>query len=97
MLPTLPEQDMLVVDKFNPVVLRRPYQRGDIVLSWAPYDPRRMICKRVAGVEGDAVPAGADCDAGMTAGTTVPRGHVWLLGDNVAHSTDSRNYGPGMK
>ena len=25
--------------------------------------------------------------------TTVPRGHVWLQGDNPLHSHDSRHYG----
>ena len=24
----------------------------------------------------------------------VPKGHIWLQGDNLANSIDSRNYGP---
>lgn len=95
MLPTFPERDMLLVDKFGPVVLGREYKVGDIVISRAPYDHTRMVCKRVAAVQGDLIPS-AVFSATISEGTErVPAGHVWLLGDNSKESTDSREYGPG--
>lgn len=33
-------------------------------------------------------------DSGKVRYITVPTGHVWLAGDNLANSTDSRHYGP---
>ncbi|KAG8125850.1 hypothetical protein E2320_020977 [Naja naja] len=53
-------------------------QKGDIVIATNPADPKTNICKRVMGLEGEKV----------------PKGHVWLEGDNLRNSTDSRCYGP---
>lgn len=98
MLPTFPLRDMLLVDKFGPVILRRSYQNGDIVLSRAPYDQGKLVCKRIAAVEGEVIPhQGVSTPAtARIASGIVPPGHVWLLGDNLEQSTDSRSYGPGL-
>jgi signal peptidase I len=56
---------------------------------------RRWIVKRVAAVPGDPVPAEVRTAAGASAitGGTVPPGAVVLLGENPAHSHDSRSFG----
>ncbi|SMD26903.1 S26 family signal peptidase [Kibdelosporangium aridum] len=53
---------------------------------------RRWLIKRVAAVGGDLVPAAA---AGvLAAGEVVPPGSLLVVGDNPAHSHDSRHLGP---
>ncbi|KAL2919860.1 hypothetical protein HK105_200777 [Polyrhizophydium stewartii] len=51
-----------------------------------------IVCKRVLGMPGDHVCK--DPTAAAPAWVTVPAGHVWLAGDNLTNSRDSRNYGP---
>ncbi|CCK73082.1 endopeptidase catalytic subunit KNAG_0M02290 [Huiozyma naganishii CBS 8797] len=60
---------------------------GDIVLLKSPFDPAKVMCKRVKALASDTVrvPDGEPI--------TVPRGHLWVEGDNV-HSIDSRKFGP---
>ena len=69
--------------------------RGDVVTLRSPLDPFRIVCKRVIGLAGDVVCVDP---TGVTASSTeyviVPKGHVWLSGDNAAMSRDSRHYGP---
>ncbi|KAE9620844.1 hypothetical protein Lal_00019168 [Lupinus albus] len=68
---------------------------GDIVVLRSPQNPRKFITKRLVGIEGDTVtyvssPANSDkCET-----VVVPKGHVWVQGDNIYKSTDSRNFGP---
>lgn len=81
------------------LMLRRPVARlgrGRVVVLRGPFgaageEPAaevRYAVKRLAALAGQPVPAGT---AG--AGTPVPRGLVAVLGDNAAHSSDSRDWG----
>ena len=70
-------------------------QRGDLVTFISPIDPRRVVCKRLIGLPGDVVcvdPTGLK--APSTEHVVIPRGHVWMSGDNADLSRDSRDYGP---
>lgn len=68
----------------------RQLKRNDIVIARCPSNPDKMICKRIAAMAGDIIEKPED-DSGYI---KVPKGHVWLLGDNSNNSTDSRLYGP---
>ncbi|KAJ7169598.1 signal peptidase I family protein [Mycena filopes] len=93
MLPTLANEGELVVEYrlFNPDKLRR----GDLITFRSPLDRKRTVCKRIIGFPGDIIcvdPTGAY--APSTEHIEVPKGHVWVIGDNAANSRDSRLYGP---
>jgi inner membrane protease subunit 1 len=90
MLPTLRDAgDVVVVEKLTPRFSAwAPIRRGDIVVADSSYRAAYTVCKRVVALEGDAVVL----RDGQR--TVVPRGHVWIEGDNPQDSTDSRAYGP---
>jgi len=96
MLPTLAESGEVVIEdsisvRLNPEKL----QRGELVLLKSPLDPHRIICKRIIGLAGDTLcvdPTGQL--APSTEHVLVPKGHIWVVGDNAAESRDSRYYGP---
>ncbi|KAJ4883048.1 Peptidase S24/S26A/S26B/S26C family protein [Raphanus sativus] len=68
---------------------------GDIVLVRSPTDPTRMVTKRILGLEGHRLSFSADPLVGdSSVSVVVPKGHVWIQGDNLYASTDSRNFGP---
>lgn len=64
--------------------------RGDIVLCSNPLRAQHSIAKRVIGLPGDLVRATLD---EPTSVCCVPVGHVWLQGDCLEASRDSREYG----
>lgn len=96
MEPTIGDRGECVIeDRLSYTLFGRPIARGDLVTLRSPLDPYRMVCKRVLGLAGDVVcvdPTGQF--APSTEHVIVPRGHIWISGDNAAMSRDSRTYGP---
>ncbi|MEW5313756.1 MAG: hypothetical protein WDW38_005296 [Sanguina aurantia] len=70
-------------------------QRGDVVSCISPEDPSMLLCKRVVAFAGDTITLHRG-NSWWPVHTVVkiPAGHVWLMGDNVSCSKDSRAYGP---
>ncbi|GBF97650.1 mitochondrial inner membrane protease subunit 1 [Raphidocelis subcapitata] len=66
---------------------------GDVVICIRPVNARENVIKRVTAVAGQRVTL---FTRGGGAPTTleVPTGHIWLQGDNLIMSRDSREYGP---
>ncbi|XP_062011762.1 mitochondrial ATP-independent inner membrane protease subunit 1a [Rosa rugosa] len=67
---------------------------GDVVIVRSPDDPKKMVAKRVLGLEGDKVTFFDPHRIRKHNTTVVPKGHVWIQGDNTYSSFDSRSYGP---
>ena len=65
-------------------------RRGDVVVFSSTRDPSQLNIKRVIGLEGDVV----STVRYRKSKVTVPKGHVWLEGDNTNHSYDSNRVGP---
>ena len=98
MYPTFyPQGDIILLNKLPPRY--GTLNRGDIIVSKKKNAPIEMAVKRIRGVEGDEIeywnrPAVVR-DTGKIGGKAkVPRGHIWLEGDNPSMSRDSREYGP---
>lgn len=86
MEPTIQNNDVIIAEKLTSTFRKNDYKRGDIVVVRSPLNPHNFICKRIAGLPGDSVRVNYFPKI-------VPRGHVWLLGDNKTNSTDSRDFG----
>ncbi|XP_064635106.1 mitochondrial inner membrane protease subunit 1-like [Lineus longissimus] len=86
MQPTIQSNDFVLTEAMS--VRCWKIGRGDVVISQSPLNPHQQICKRVTATEGDRIRLG-NSDYRF-----VPKGHVWLEGDNKDNSKDSRDYGP---
>ncbi|KJA29938.1 hypothetical protein HYPSUDRAFT_125748 [Hypholoma sublateritium FD-334 SS-4] len=67
------------------------YHRNDIVTLRSPEDPKRLLIKRILAKEGDTVktlPPYPDPEV------VIPKGHVWVEGDEHFWSDDSNRFGP---
>lgn len=60
---------------------------GDVVVVRSPEDPKCLLCKRIAALSGERVRTETEEEV------KIPKGHVWLLGDNPNWSKDSRHFG----
>lgn len=96
MLPTFASSgDIVIEDKLSLRLNPSGLARGDLVVLRSPIHPTAIICKRVIGLPGDVIcvdPSGQK--APSTEHVLVPKGHIWVCGDNMANSRDSRDYGP---
>jgi inner membrane protease subunit 1 len=93
MLPTVFEGDYLLLKKLQS---KNTISRGNIVVCKSPHDPRVSVCKRVIGLEGDIINTRTEHGT-ISNQLRIPKGHVWVEGDNTGESIDSRTYGPMPK
>eukprot|EP00611_Tribonema_gayanum_P018542 TRINITY_DN31677_c0_g1_i1.p1 TRINITY_DN31677_c0_g1~~TRINITY_DN31677_c0_g1_i1.p1 ORF type:complete len:196 (+),score=51.66 TRINITY_DN31677_c0_g1_i1:120-707(+) len=92
MLPTINQEgDVVVLDKMT--ARSGQIQVGDVVVASSPRDPNGHICKRVRALGGDTVTQAPRAWYADEVEVVIPRGYVWLEGDNKNNSTDSRSYG----
>ncbi|CAA6658224.1 unnamed protein product [Spirodela intermedia] len=95
MLPTLNlSGDVLLVDRVSTHLGN--VSIGDVVLIQSPEDPKKIVTKRVTGLEGDSVTFLVNPVHGersMPRTLVVPKDHVWVTGDNPLLSRDSRHFG----
>ncbi|XP_020526185.1 mitochondrial inner membrane protease subunit 1 isoform X2 [Amborella trichopoda] len=91
MLPTLSlTGDVVVIDRITTNFGK--IKQGDLVLLRSPENPRKVILKRVTGLEGDHIRY-LSTENGHLGENIVPKGHVWVEGDNLSTSNDSRKFG----
>ena len=104
MRPTLQSQERLVVNKF--IYRFRAPERGEVLVFRYPRDPSRDFIKRVIAVAGDTIEIKdgrvfvngqlqneeyiLEKTRGSYPLSTVPEGHIFVMGDNRNNSEDSR-------
>ncbi|XP_021722984.1 mitochondrial inner membrane protease subunit 1-like [Chenopodium quinoa] len=95
MLPTfnITGNNLALIDRISPRFSNVAV--GDVVVVCSPENPRKVITKRLVGVENDRVTYLVDPKHNDESNTVVvPKGHLWVQGDNIYDSRDSRHFGP---
>ncbi len=104
MQPTLVSSERLVVNKF--IYRFKTPQKGDIIVFRYPRDPSRDFIKRIIATAGDTIeindgkvlvngqlltePYILEKTRGSYPLSTVPEGHIFVMGDTRNNSEDSR-------
>lgn len=92
-MPVIDERDNIILcDHFTTRLWRWP-QREEVVLAQNPFKPGYNIVKRVKYLEGEMASFYSYKES-RTVEVIVPAGHVWIVGDNLENSKDSRDFGP---
>ncbi|KAL1560422.1 mitochondrial inner membrane protease subunit 1-like [Salvia divinorum] len=95
MRPTFDDFNIVLAEKIS--ILRGKVARGDIVMFVSPEPSRKFLTKRVKAVGGDVVSYATISRArgytDLKKTLVVPNGHVWVQGDNLLYSRDSRHFG----
>lgn len=98
MLPTFSDDpsEIVVEEMLTHTLFPNTFlSRGDLITLESPITRGRLVCKRLIGMPGDIIcvdPTGQYADPSEH--IIVPKGHVWVCGDNPTASRDSRVYGP---
>eukprot|EP01080_Neovahlkampfia_damariscottae_P002853 gene2853-4696_t len=84
MSPTLHNNDIILVKKF-----KKKYDINDLIIFRKPNE-NILVVKRISGLSGDIVHYDGES-------TMIPKGKLWVEGDNKNNSIDSFDYGPISK
>jgi len=84
--PTGLNADWILIKRWQ--IDDRLLQKGDVVSFESPREPGTFMIKRVKALEDELI-----YDTVKQRESRVPKGHVWLEGDNKRASYDSRHFG----
>ncbi|XP_033105820.1 mitochondrial inner membrane protease subunit 1-like [Anneissia japonica] len=91
MQPTIYHNDIMLTEHVSTHFFHNIH-RNDIVVLRSPYEPNKLMCKRVVRIAYDEMPSTSWPFLRQT--QFVPKGHVWVEGDNQTNSKDSKDLGP---
>ncbi|XP_062513441.1 mitochondrial inner membrane protease subunit 1-like [Corticium candelabrum] len=94
MNPAIMDGDIVIVEKISTLLYK--HERGSIIVANSLHsnDPHSLICKRIVATPHDLIPFERENRKTRWKDRKyVPKGHVWLEGDNKSESIDSRKYG----
>mmetsp|Transcript_22077 Transcript_22077/g.25837 ORF Transcript_22077/g.25837 Transcript_22077/m.25837 type:complete len:164 (+) Transcript_22077:29-520(+) len=93
MCPTLdPRDNLVLLDCFTVSFLRGP-RKGEVIMAQNPFKPGYTVIKRVLYTEGEQARFYSEKHRDEIE-VEVPKGHIWVEGDNKDNSNDSRHFGP---